>query len=245
MAGTSPAMTALMFQDQLRADGIPPMKTQPCSPGPSSPPRTSPAATTLRLMRRGDEFSIRLGANELMNSRLGGSEEALATLACRKLAGRESARRPDRRARHGLHAARRARGAGTDAAIEVAELVPEVIAWGRGPMAELFADSPGRSARRDRRARRRRADPRRAQPLRRHPARRRQRPGWTVPRRQRPALRRRRPCGHPRRFARRRRAGGVVVRAGRRVHPATAPERLCRRTRSRCAPSASAAARGI
>lgn len=47
-----------------------------------------PGGGELRLMRRGEEFSIRLDANELMNSRLGGSEEALATLACQKLAGR-------------------------------------------------------------------------------------------------------------------------------------------------------------
>jgi hypothetical protein len=36
----------------------------------------------LRLMRRGAEFSIKLGHNELMNSRLGGSEKALAEIAC-------------------------------------------------------------------------------------------------------------------------------------------------------------------
>ncbi len=35
----------------------------------------------LRLMRRGTEFSIKLGQNELMNSRLSGSEESLATIA--------------------------------------------------------------------------------------------------------------------------------------------------------------------
>src|SRR5258708_30032708 len=39
----------------------------------------------LRLMRRGAEFSIKLGTNELMNSRLSGSEAALASLACRKI----------------------------------------------------------------------------------------------------------------------------------------------------------------
>ena len=49
----------------------------------------APDGDTLRLMRRGDEFSIRLqGGNELMNSRLGGSEEALATLALDRLADR-------------------------------------------------------------------------------------------------------------------------------------------------------------
>ena len=39
----------------------------------------------LRLMQRGVEFSMKLGQNELMSSRLSGSEEALATLACRRL----------------------------------------------------------------------------------------------------------------------------------------------------------------
>src|SRR3546814_11665455 len=36
----------------------------------------------LRLMQRGSEFSIVPGNNELMNSRLSGSEGALATLSC-------------------------------------------------------------------------------------------------------------------------------------------------------------------
>src|SRR3978361_82549 len=40
----------------------------------------------LRLMRRGGDFSMMLGQNELMSSRLSGSEEALATLACRRIA---------------------------------------------------------------------------------------------------------------------------------------------------------------
>src|SRR3974390_426063 len=46
----------------------------------------------LRLMRRGSEFSIMLDDIELMNSRVGGSEEALATLSC----GRISVRRQTR-----------------------------------------------------------------------------------------------------------------------------------------------------
>ena len=40
----------------------------------------------LRLMRRDTEFSIMAGSIELMNSRLSGSEEALATLAWGQLA---------------------------------------------------------------------------------------------------------------------------------------------------------------
>lgn len=95
----------------------------------------------LRLMRRGAEFSIKLGQNELMNSRLSGSEEALATMACEKI---------QTRARlclliGGLGMGFTLRAAldvlGADARIVVAELVPAVVAWARGPMAEVFGES--------------------------------------------------------------------------------------------------------
>jgi spermidine synthase len=95
----------------------------------------------LRLMQRGAEFSMMLGQNELMNSRLSGSEEALATLACKRI---EAVQRP-----HlligGLGMGFTLRAALTvldaHARITVAELVPAVVAWARGPMAELFGDS--------------------------------------------------------------------------------------------------------
>jgi spermidine synthase len=95
----------------------------------------------LRLMRRGAEFSIMLGTNELMNSRLSGSEAALATLAAKKL---EAVKKP-----HlligGLGMGFTLRAAlavlGTGSRIVVAELVPAVVAWARGPMAEIFGDS--------------------------------------------------------------------------------------------------------
>ena len=97
----------------------------------------------LRLMQRGNEFSMKLGQNELMSSRLSGSEEALATLACRRL---EAVRAP-----HlligGLGMGFTLRAAlavlGPKARITVAELLPAVIAWARGPMAEIFGDSLG------------------------------------------------------------------------------------------------------
>ncbi|WP_377846932.1 hypothetical protein [Bosea sp. UC22_33] len=93
----------------------------------------------LRLKQRGTEFSIMLGSNELMNSRLSGSEEALATLVCDRLGGR---RQP-----HiligGLGMGFTLRGAlahlPDDAEVEVAELIPAVVAWARGPMAPVFA----------------------------------------------------------------------------------------------------------
>jgi spermidine synthase len=95
----------------------------------------------LRLMQRGAEFSIMLGTNELMNSRLSGSEAALATLAAKKL---EAIKKP-----HlligGLGMGFTLRAAlavlGSGSRIVVAELVPAVVAWARGPMAEIFGDS--------------------------------------------------------------------------------------------------------
>ena len=105
--------------------------------------RVPGADVELRLMRRGAEFSMMLGQNELMNSRLIGSEQALATLACKRI---EAVKRP-----HlligGLGMGFTLRAAlavlGSEARIVVAELVPAVIAWARGPMAEIFGDSLG------------------------------------------------------------------------------------------------------
>jgi hypothetical protein len=45
----------------------------------------------LRLMQQDNEFSIMAGAITLMNSRMNGSETALAELACTHLRGREIA----------------------------------------------------------------------------------------------------------------------------------------------------------
>ena len=53
--------------------------------------RVPGAEVELRLMQRGAEFSIMLGSNDLMNSRLIGSEQALATHACKLI---EAVKRP-------------------------------------------------------------------------------------------------------------------------------------------------------
>lgn len=94
----------------------------------------------LRLFRRelkhNDEFSIMLGRIELMNSRLSGSEEALATLTCERLT------KPSPRLLIGgygmgftLRAAQSALS--KDATIVVAELIPAILEWARGPMKGL------------------------------------------------------------------------------------------------------------
>jgi spermidine synthase len=100
-----------------------------------------PDGGEMKLARRGDEFSIRLGGAELMNSRLSASEEALATLSCARIASRPAPRVLIGGLGMGF-TLRAALGAlGPKAKIVVAELLPAVVAWARGPMAELFAGS--------------------------------------------------------------------------------------------------------
>jgi spermidine synthase len=96
-----------------------------------------PGGGELRLKRRGDEFSIMLGTNELMNSRLSGSEEALARLSIAKLTGRKAPRVLIGGLGMGctLRAALDALPAG--ATVIVAELHEAMVRWCRGPLAEL------------------------------------------------------------------------------------------------------------
>jgi spermidine synthase len=98
-----------------------------------------PGGETLRLLRRGNEFSIMAGATTLMNSRMSGSEITLAELACGRVRGRKHCRMLI--GGYGMGFTLRAALAGlrTDAEITVAELVPTIIEWARGPMAELTA----------------------------------------------------------------------------------------------------------
>jgi spermidine synthase len=95
----------------------------------------------LRLMRRGAEFSIKLGHNELMNSRLGGSEEALAAIACERIQGRKLPRVLIGGLGMGFTLRAALAVLGTEAQIIVAELVPAVVGWARGSMVELFGNS--------------------------------------------------------------------------------------------------------
>lgn len=95
----------------------------------------------LRLMRRGAEFSIRLGQNELMNSRVGGSEEALATIACERIRDRKQPRILIGGLGMGFTLRAALAALGPRARIVVAELVPAVVAWARGAMAEVFGES--------------------------------------------------------------------------------------------------------
>jgi len=93
----------------------------------------------LRLFRRGGDYMIVLDRNELMSSRMSGSEEALATLTIARLRGCAAPHLLI--GGYGMGFTLRAALAALphDARITVAELVPEIIEWARGPMAALAA----------------------------------------------------------------------------------------------------------
>ncbi|MBC8413084.1 MAG: hypothetical protein ISR96_00135 [Nitrospira sp.] len=95
----------------------------------------------ISLYKRGDEFSIRINNHELMNSRLHGSEDALAVLSCKRVAEHPGARVLIGGLGLGFTLAAALRVLHADAFVEVAELVPAVILWNQGPLAHI-ADYP-------------------------------------------------------------------------------------------------------
>jgi spermidine synthase len=94
-----------------------------------------PGGDQLDLYSRGDDFMIVLDRNELMSTRMNGSEIALAEMTLDRLAG--NAAPHILIGGYGMGFTLRAALAmmGTKAQATVAELVPGIIAWARGPMA--------------------------------------------------------------------------------------------------------------
>ena len=99
-----------------------------------------PGGGELKLMQRGAEFSINAGPLALMTSWMSSSEIALAEIACERLRGRRNIHILI--GGYGMGFTLRAALAAlpADAKVTVAELVPEIIAWAKGPMAALTAD---------------------------------------------------------------------------------------------------------
>ncbi|WP_425491012.1 spermidine synthase [Novosphingobium flavum] len=98
-----------------------------------------PGGAEMRLMRRGHEYTIMLERVELMSSRASHSEQALATMTAERLDGRPAPQFLIGGYGMGF-TLRAALGVlGPDAGVTVAELVPEIIDWARGPMAGLTA----------------------------------------------------------------------------------------------------------
>ena len=96
-------------------------------------------AQELRLFQRGGDFMFVLDRDELMSSRMSGSEEALAEMSCARLRSRRGLKLLIGGYGMGFTLRAALRVLPADASIVVAELVPEIIAWARGPMAALTA----------------------------------------------------------------------------------------------------------
>lgn len=98
-----------------------------------------PGGAELRLFRHDRDFMIVLGGNELMSSRMNGSEIALAEQTIARLGSRKKPRLLI--GGYGMGFTLRAALAALPAEAEIylIELVPQIIEWARGPMAELAA----------------------------------------------------------------------------------------------------------
>ena len=91
----------------------------------------------LVLYKHQDKFSIVIpGRGELMNSRVHGSERALAELACQAMQARSNARLLVGGLGMGFTLAAALEQVGPDSEVIVAELVPEVVEWNRELMGE-------------------------------------------------------------------------------------------------------------
>lgn len=98
-----------------------------------------PGGEKLELFSHGRDFMIVLQRNELMSTRLRGSEEALATMAIERLGTRKPLRLLIGGYGMGFTLRAALANLGPKAHVMVAELVPEIIEWARGPMAEVAA----------------------------------------------------------------------------------------------------------
>ncbi len=93
------------------------------------------------LARRGEEWVVRVGGRALMSSRQHGSEEALAAIALARMAEARARRHAPTVLVGGLGLGFTLRAAldrlPADARVVVAELVPALVEWNRGPVAGL------------------------------------------------------------------------------------------------------------
>jgi len=96
--------------------------------------------TTLKLVRRGNEYIILANGKSLMSSRMHGSEEALATFGCRRARTLEEPCVLIGGLGMGFTLRATLDLLPREATVVVAELVPAVVEWNRGPLAELAGE---------------------------------------------------------------------------------------------------------
>jgi spermidine synthase len=95
---------------------------------------STPDGDDMRLIKQDDEFVIWVNGRTLMSSRMHGSEEALATAACAHLRDVSGARVLVGGLGMGFTLAATLALLPADAVVTVAELVPAVVEWNRGPL---------------------------------------------------------------------------------------------------------------
>ena len=105
-----------------------------------------PGGGVMTLFSRGEDFMINVDRDELMSTRMNGSEEALATMTARRLKGRAGQNWLIGGYGMGFTLRAALASAPKDAKFTVAELVPEIVDWAKGPMAALTGDSLARKA---------------------------------------------------------------------------------------------------
>ncbi|SFN61526.1 spermidine synthase [Dokdonella immobilis] len=94
-----------------------------------------PGGGELRLFEDGEHFSIKIaGGGDLMSTRMHGSEDALARIACERIAAVASPRILIGGLGMGFTLAEALKILGATARLQVAELVPEVVRWNHGPL---------------------------------------------------------------------------------------------------------------
>lgn len=98
-----------------------------------------PGGERLELYSHDRDFMIVLGRNELMSTRMRGSEEALATMSLQRLSGRAAPHLLIGGYGMGFTLRAALANLGPKGRATVAELVPEIVEWARGPMAEVAA----------------------------------------------------------------------------------------------------------
>ncbi len=99
----------------------------------------APDGAELSLTLRSGEYVILANGKSLMSSRMHGSEEALATFACARIHGRREPRVSVLIGGLGMGFTLRAALdlLPADAEIVVAELLPAIVEWNRGPLGPL------------------------------------------------------------------------------------------------------------
>jgi spermidine synthase len=97
----------------------------------------TPDGSDMRLTRRDSEYVILVNGKTLMSSRMHGSEEALATIACRQAQAIEAPRVLVGGLGMGFTLRATLDLLPSAAVVTVVELVPAVVEWNRGPLGAI------------------------------------------------------------------------------------------------------------